>query len=361
MHIAIVAPEDLPIPATRGGSVQIYLQHLYSEWRTRKSIQITLISPGIRNETLESTYNMRHNVIQKRGDAYWSHVMSKLSIMQPDIIQIENRPAQAMRIKTMLKHEHVILNLHSLTFLGPRHIQQSKVKSVLCAMDGVVCNSYSLKHTILQRYGIHHSKHFHVIYPGVARRQPTSTLVIFQRPHQPLRLLYVGRVIEQKGVHVAIEATRILQRNTPTTLTVVGRTPPWEPNYRSRLRRLAGSMNVNFIGFVAPNQLSHIYQQHDIFICPSQKHEAFGLVNLEAMQHGLPVVASRIGGIPEAIGSKGGIVVHSYRKAKSFARVIQHLKDKHTYRRYSRNAVLRAKRFTWAQTVKQFGSLYQHR
>lgn len=362
MHVAVIAPEDLPIPAKRGGSVQIYLEHLYAQLRKQKSLQITLITPGFQSDQLAFSHNVRHKPISERGDKYWSHVMSYLWTVQPDVIQIDNRPARAMRIKRMFFHKRVILNLHSLTFLGPRHIAKRQVKTALSTMDAVVCNSHNLKRTIQQRYGLRRAAHFHVIYPGVpgvTQKGVRLSFPLSRRPHKPLRILYVGRVIEQKGIHVAIKAIRILGRSAPVTLTIVGRTPPWEQAYRNKLQRLARHLDVHFVGFTKPEQIGRIYRQHDVFICPSQKHEAFGLVNLEAMQYGLPVVASRIGGIPEAIGKKGGISIQSYTNAKAFASAIQLMQNKHTYRYHSRHARLQAERFSWTKTSKRFTHLYR--
>jgi spore coat protein SA len=164
-------------------------------------------------------------------------------------------------------------------------------------------------------------------------------------------------VIEQKGVHVLIQAIRGL-KSTPVKLTVVGGTHPWERAYRTRLKRMSRGLNVNFVGFVQPQKLSSYYQSHDILVCPSQRHEAFGLVNLEAMSHSLPVIASRIGGIPEAVGSQGAILIHNYSNPKEFTNALRSLMSKERYKKYSQSALRHARLFSWRRTARGFIALY---
>jgi glycosyltransferase involved in cell wall biosynthesis len=110
-------------------------------------------------------------------------------------------------------------------------------------------------------------------------------------PHRPL-LVYVGRLSAEKG----LEALRpILGKLPEARLALVGDGP-----HRKALERHFAGLPVSFTGFLYGNELASAYASSDIFIMPSRT-ETLGLVVLEAMSSGLPVVAARAGGIPEMI------------------------------------------------------------
>ncbi|MFC9709451.1 glycosyltransferase [Paenibacillus sp. NPDC056933] len=77
------------------------------------------------------------------------------------------------------------------------------------------------------------------------------------------------------------------------TILLVGRVIPRKDPYMKKLRGQASKLgiSVSWIGKKKHSEIHRIYQIADCFVCPSQKHEAFGLVNVEAMATGLPVIA----------------------------------------------------------------------
>ncbi len=108
--------------------------------------------------------------------------------------------------------------------------------------------------------------------------------------------LAVAHLIKDKGIDVALRA--LSQRPEGVVLWVVGRGPE-----QGRLEALAGELGLgDRVRFLGPQRhVEPFMQAADCALCPSVWAEAVGLVNLEAMACGLPVVASRIGGIPELI------------------------------------------------------------
>ena len=111
------------------------------------------------------------------------------------------------------------------------------------------------------------------------------------------RLLYVGQLLEYKGVHNLISAIDSICKNKGNNcleLTIVGK---GDPDYEKRIKKQAEKINcdIKFKGYVQHSLLSDIYRQHDIFIFPSL-YDGFGLTHLEAMASGLPVIATIDGG-----------------------------------------------------------------
>lgn len=110
-------------------------------------------------------------------------------------------------------------------------------------------------------------------------------------PESPL-LLYVGRLSAEKDIEIL---KPILQSIPDARLALVGDGP-----HRKALEKHFAGQPVHFAGFLHGNQLAAAYASSDVFVMPSRT-ETLGLVVLEAMCSGLPVVAARAGGIPEMI------------------------------------------------------------
>lgn len=109
-------------------------------------------------------------------------------------------------------------------------------------------------------------------------------------------LLVVGQLIPEKGIDVAIAAMSALPANTMLWIVGAGAR---EPELKAQILASGLAERVRMLGLQA--NVQPYLQAADLFLCPSMWAEAAGLVNLEAQACGIPVVASRIGGIPEYV------------------------------------------------------------
>jgi rhamnosyl/mannosyltransferase len=104
------------------------------------------------------------------------------------------------------------------------------------------------------------------------------------------RLLFVGRLVYYKGVHILLEAAR----QWPGTILITG-DGPLDGQLRAQAAALGLGDRVKFLGRLADEELPAYYQASDAFVLPSiARTEAFGLVQVEAMAAGLPVVSTRL-------------------------------------------------------------------
>jgi len=171
-------------------------------------------------------------------------------------------------------------------------------------------------------------------------------------------VLFVGRLTPHKGVDRLIEA---LHENSE--LRVVGSgghdpNPP-EREYPNLLRRLAAQRRVEFLGVVDEADLPALYRAAQVLALPSVEltcygrkiavAELLGLAGIEAMASGTPVVASRLGGLPEVVEhGVTGFLVEPGNTAELRWRLAQVLGDRRLAKRLGRNARERfLETFTW--------------
>jgi glycosyltransferase involved in cell wall biosynthesis len=135
-----------------------------------------------------------------------------------------------------------------------------------------------------------------------------------QREDMPgTHIIFVGRLFSNKGLHVLVEASKLLKEDGKTfRITVIGK---GDEEYESSVKRKVEDYdleeNFAFKGMIPQSDLPDFYRSSDIAVVPSLQ-EAFGITLIEAMSCGLPVVASKIQAIPEIINDGiDGILVES--------------------------------------------------
>lgn len=129
---------------------------------------------------------------------------------------------------------------------------------------------------------------------------------ITQPPYQRTSdLIFLGRVVSEKGLDVLIEAlARLRSRGFQPQLTVVGSGPELQA-MQNLAARLEVNQQIRFVGSKRGAELAQILNRHRILVVPSRYDEPFGVVALEGIACGCFVVGSAGGGLPEAIGPCG--------------------------------------------------------
>lgn len=124
----------------------------------------------------------------------------------------------------------------------------------------------------------------------------------------PGRVLFVGALLDDKGVDVLVDAVARIAADTPALrLALVGA----GPDERALLDRAAAAGvgdRVEALGWLGPEALATQYASAAVFVLPSRT-EGLPLALLEAMWHGLPCVGTDVGAVPEALGEGAGVVV----------------------------------------------------
>ena len=177
-------------------------------------------------------------------------------------------------------------------------------------------------------------------------------------PAAPLTVLCVGRLGRHKNQRLLIEAfAAALPRVTRRTrLVLVGR----EEDAEAELRRLVAERGlsdvVTFTGEVSDAELRAWYRRADLFALLS-RYEAFGLVFLEAMASGTPVLTHRVGANAELL-REGAVIVPPFDRAVASAELVRLLNDDAARAELGRRGRAYAQQFTWPPVLDRFAAIY---
>jgi glycosyltransferase involved in cell wall biosynthesis len=175
-------------------------------------------------------------------------------------------------------------------------------------------------------------------------------------------LLFVGRLASNKGLAPLLEAFQGLARADPSaSLVLVGADGGQRAAVEARAKAMGLSGRVRLPGFVADEaRLASAFREARLFVLPSE-YEAFGLVLLEALAQGTPVVASRVGGIPEFIeDGRAGRLVEPLNVPALEETIVALWNDPQTRARmgeYGRTQVV--PRYSWERVVDRLLTVYQ--
>ena len=170
-------------------------------------------------------------------------------------------------------------------------------------------------------------------------------------------VLFVGRLEPRKGIDVLIDAMALVQRHiTNARLVIAGHGPDRGP---IEAAARAASVDVVFAGRVADQMLPAYYRAADVVCSPALGDESFGLVLIEAMAAGRPVVATRITGYAELLGDADCARLVEPRNPAALAGEIGALlADPHQRRALGARGAAFARRYDWSTIARQIESVY---
>lgn len=173
-----------------------------------------------------------------------------------------------------------------------------------------------------------------------------------------LRILFVGALVPRKGLPVLIEAfTHLRRRGLRVELTIVGA----GPNMGAARRRVPREAReqVRFLGLASRREVLESFARADLFCAPSLGRESFGIVLLEAMAAGLPVVASDIEGYQDVVthGVEGVLVPPG--EAGALADALESLLRAPEERiRMGRAGQIKAEKLRWSGIARRLDDIY---
>ncbi len=172
-------------------------------------------------------------------------------------------------------------------------------------------------------------------------------------------IVYLGRMEQRKGVATLLQAMALLQRQSPHVRLNIGGNGPERPSLE-RLAAELGLANVRFLGYVPSDDLPTLLQEADIFCAPATHAESFGIVLIEAMAAGLPMVAAANEGYAEVMAAHPANLLVPAGDARTLAAALQVFVDAPEYRRTvgERNSA-DAQRYGWDAVGAATLAVYQ--
>lgn len=172
-----------------------------------------------------------------------------------------------------------------------------------------------------------------------------------------LNILYVGKLEEYKGISYLIRAIgEISNKNKNIRLTIVGKGK--KRIFQELCRKLG--VKAIFLEDIPEKELPIIYSSADVFVLPTVTTEGFGIVILEAMACGVPVVATNVGGIPEIVedGENGLLVPPKSSTALSNA-IIYLLENDEVRNKMKRRGLKKVREYSWDIATKKTKEVYE--
>ena len=226
---------------------------------------------------------------------------------------------------------------------------------LLATASWTACCSHAVLATVQERF-VPDKARASVIGNALPDPAPEPAPARFDAP----RLLFVGRLVPEKGLDAVLEALPWLFARHPRARLVIAGDGPQARPLRAAAAAAGIAAQVEFLGEVEPERVRVLIEESAVVIVPSRV-EGFGLVALEAAAGGRSVVATRVGGLPEVVDDGITGVLVEPGDSQRFVRAVDALlADPARADRLGRAARESAMhRFDWAQHVDAYDRLYR--
>jgi len=242
---------------------------------------------------------------------------------------------------------------------SPWSFKNTILKSVFRNVDAVVALTEDMKKDIQKIFnravfvipnGIDNT-----IFKKISSNNHSIDLSIKKRDNM---LIFVGNFRPVKGLKYLIYAMKLInEQSRDVGLILIG-----DGEKRLELEKLVKTLDLSeyifFIGKVSNEQIPKYMHNSDIFVLPSLS-EGLPLVILEAFASGLPIVASKVGGLPSIIkDGENGFLVEPKNPEKIVEKIMILLKNKKLMKEIAKNNKLKAEKYDWSSVSNQIESVY---
>jgi len=346
--LAGAAAQDRREPGYRH-SVALGAGTWHPRYDSAAAIEFDEVAPPTRAGRLLDVARGRVGLPRTAAARYFAPQATAIRAQSPSIVLAHNAPA-LLPLLAGSRHR-VVLYAHNNLF---GTMTPGETARTLRGADAVVSVSDALAAELRERMPAPMHPLVHVVGNGVDTRQfrPGE-----REAGERLRVLLVGRMIPEKGADVLLDAVALLDRNDLEVLIVGSHgfdagaaLTPFERGLRARAA--AVTTPVRFLPFEPRTALPALLRSADLLVVPSRWAEPWALTVGEGLASGLPVVAARAGGIPDALAGAGILVERE--DAPALAAAIARLADDAELRR-TMGAAARARAverdwsWSWAQ------------
>ena len=194
-----------------------------------------------------------------------------------------------------------------------------------------------------------------VIYNGINIKEFYPD-VEKNKQEKSFNILFIGRLIERKGLIYLLEALQQITAEYPQTKLLVAGDGPMKMEYENYVKNNGLSGKVEFLGIVKHDYIAELYRRAHVFVLPSL-NEALGNVTQEALASGLPIVTTKTGAA-ELIDDNGFIIAK--KSAKEIAEALRKIiEDENLRKKFSARSRELAENMSWENTAKKYYELFE--
>lgn len=250
----------------------------------------------------------------------------------------------------------LVVHLHSTEFdrsgPNPNPVIQSLENEGLQAADQIIAVSNLTKDILIHHYQIDPSRITTVYnavdkveYSRYHRQKPKSKAVTF-----------MGRITMQKGPGYFVEAANLVLQRFPEVKFIMGGKGDLRELMMKRATELGILGRISFPGFIPDSEVPEFFRHSDVFVMPSVS-EPFGIVALEAIQAGVPVILSKESGVSEVI--QHALKVDYWDVEAMADAICQLLSDQHFSKKLCHNASKEILQLSWERSAEKLVGIYK--
>ncbi len=246
--------------------------------------------------------------------AYYRAIASRMLHQPPQVIHIHNDPFAVVPLRSKFPKSRIILHMNN-DHLVEGDAKGETARTAVENSDQVVfCSNYILQNAANEIPELS-EKNTRIFKNGatcVPENEIDFTCKSWKADYPTL--LFAGRIVPEKGLHILLEAFAYIKEAFPSAkLKVVGGInfgSHASSIYLDSMKALAEGFgsSIEFTGPLSHSATMDSFKRCDAFVCPSIWNEPLGMVNVEAMASGVPVIAFSKGGIPETVDSCGLLI-----------------------------------------------------
>jgi glycosyltransferase involved in cell wall biosynthesis len=287
---------------------------------------------------------------------FWLKIFFKIREIKPEIVQAQDisMGIPAWVIKKILKIPYVVWGRGSDVYCPCWYVRLT-TNPILRNANAILALTENMQNKLNDNY----NTQIYVVPNGINLEEYTGLTINSKRDFGIKNILFVGRLKPVKGVEYLIIAMKMVHDKMPDArLILVG--DGEEREYLSALSIQLGIQKyVQFVGKVPHEKVQDFMQQADIFVLPSLS-EGFPNVVLEAMACGLPIVASRVGGIPDIITNDTNGYLVEVKDTENLSNKILFLLQNDILReKISGNNKKLVKEYSWEKVVVELEKIYE--
>ena len=292
-----------------------------------------------------------------------SHVRNLLSQQQFDIIHMHEPLMPTVCLSTLINAQAfpkctVVATFHAYRRTSPGYLPVTGVLNRwLERLDGRIAVSEAARNTVLPYF----PGDYRIIPNGVdmARFGAADLEPVTAFKDGKLNLLFVGRLDRRKGFPYLLEAFQVIRDSVPPTRLIVAGAYSRDDAEEYQRTVQAEHLDVHFVGRVSDEDLARYYHTADVVCFPSTGSESFGIVLLEAMAAGRPIIASDIPGYRDVVRhEEEGLLVPPKNALALAAALIRLLRDEPLRRRLGEAGRARVGRYSWDRVGRETLDFY---